>query len=175
MMEPAKFDDDLLENFDSYEAELRTKYGEAMYNKITTLGSFLTGVGLTLEESCILSRLDPEWVKAEMAANSALNTFVRVRTLVLKAKLLRIITNRAITSKDEKTATWILEERYPEEFKRKPGGTKNTPASPGDGGMAGVLDAVRDQHDDDPAVQDVATLSPADPLPKNDAGNPMLA
>lgn len=102
-------------NFDS---SLRAKFSDPEYIALRTIGAFIMR-GLTLEESCILSRVSIITLKALMEKNEDVRNFIIFKQIAFKAGLLSTISTSAKTQ--AKMAGYLLEKKYPAEYDPKKG------------------------------------------------------
>jgi hypothetical protein len=101
-----------------FDSSLKAKFTEPQYKKLRTIGAFIMR-GLTLDESCILSRVSPSNLKALMADNEDVANFIHFKQTAYKAGLLNTVTASAIAGKNFKSAGYLLEKKYPKEFDPK--------------------------------------------------------
>lgn len=95
---------------------LREKYKDpAKLRAIRAIGAFISN-GMSRNEACILSFVEPDHFTALMAADSVVARFVLFKETVYKARLMRTVTLKGTEGRSEKSAGWLLERRFREEF-----------------------------------------------------------
>lgn len=147
-------DDAVAGNIADFEEKLRDHYDESQIKVIRTVGAFIM-TGMDLEECCILARIDPRQFASMMETDAALRTFVVFKQTAYKAKLMGVLSSRAIDQLNEKIAGWILERKYKDEWgaKRPPEPPDASPDALRDG-----IEYIRDHGDSSPVVDHSKTL-----------------
>lgn len=153
----ALVDDAVAANVADFEEKLRDHYTESQVKQIRTVGAFIMQ-GMDVEESCVLSRLDPRMFATWVDTDPALRTFVVFKQTAYKAKLMGVLTSRAIEQMNEKLAGWILERKYREEWGSKR--VAEGPESAQDALQEGI-EYVRTHGDSSPVVDHSRTLPDA--------------
>lgn len=104
-------------NFDS---SLKAKFSETEYKKLRTIGAFIMR-GLSIEESCVLARVNKSNLDSLMETNDDVKNFVIFKQIAYKAQLLNTLSASATTGRQAKSAGYLLEKKYPKEFDIKKG------------------------------------------------------
>lgn len=86
--------------------------------KLKSISFYLSEVGLTFEEACLLSRIRPQDASILVNKYPALKELLTIKELQFKAAMLSTVSKRAKDGND-KQANWLLERRYPLEFSEK--------------------------------------------------------
>ena len=113
-----QFDTSLTDSIENFEEEMKSTFTEDQYKKLRTLGAFIAQ-GHSIDESCILARLDPVKFNELAAGNLAVRAFILFKEKVFKARLQKVIFAQA-NGGDAKMAGWLLERKFASEFNSKP-------------------------------------------------------
>lgn len=116
----AIFDDALKDAALDFDASLKKKLDDAQYKKLRTVGALIMR-GLSLEESCILARVNPTSFSVLMQHDSDVSDFIIFKQISYKADLLKTISSGAISGRQVKTAGYLLEKKFPHEYDKKKG------------------------------------------------------
>lgn len=108
----------LIDAADNFDSSMRAKFSAVEYKALRTIGAFIMR-GLSLKESCILSRVSPEKLEALMQTNDDVRAFIEFKQTAYKAALLSTVAGSAITSRQTKSAGFLLEKQYRDEFGKK--------------------------------------------------------
>lgn len=133
------------ENFD-----VLMKFGLSAedYEKIKIIGSFLSQ-GMNLEECCVLARIDYERFKVILEREVAVRSFIRFKEVAYKARLLKVMSLSAIEGKQVKSAGYLLENKFRDEFGKKAVGDNDRPMDM----LEAAIDFVRDNGDSQAIVK----------------------
>ncbi len=112
------FDDALADASQNFDVSLKSKLSPGSYTKLRTIGAFIMR-GLTLEESCILSRVSKEKLDELVKENDDVRNFIIFKQISFKAGLLNTLTDSAISGKQSKNAGWLLEKKFAREYDPK--------------------------------------------------------
>lgn len=94
----------------------------AEYVKILRrIAYYISKVGLTLKESLALVQVSTEEFEKNMRLYPVIGELIVLKELEFKADILATISSKARQGND-KLATWMLQNRYPDEFNQKKGG-----------------------------------------------------
>lgn len=147
-------DDAVAGNITDFETKLRATYSPEQIKTIRTIGAFIM-TGMDLEECCILARIDPSQFALMADADAALRTFVVFKQTAYKAKLMGVLSSRAIEQLNEKIAGWILERKYRADWGSKR--ISDDPETSQDALREGI-EYIRDHGDSSPVVDHSRTL-----------------
>lgn len=103
----------------SIEAELASKYPPNAVKLFKRLAYELSVIGLPLEDACLIIGLDYDKIKILINTDETVGRLIKVKDLEYKRGLLKVVSIKAKT--DDKTSSWMLERRYPDEFNPKKG------------------------------------------------------
>lgn len=146
--EDDQFDSSLTQSIENFEDEMKATFPPETYAKLRVLGSFIAQ-GHSVEESCILARLDPAKFSDLARENLAVRAFILFKEKVFKARLQKVIYAQA-KSGDAKMAGWLLERKFASEFNSKP-------PDPGSDQPKHLLEQgvqfIRDSGDSTPLIQ----------------------
>lgn len=109
------FDASMKKSVEDFDKSMKEKFPDEVYQKLKIVGAFLLQ-GITLEESCILARIDPERFTMIFNENADVRAYITFKQTSWKAKLLRTLTNSAIDRMDEKVAGWLLQRKFKKEY-----------------------------------------------------------
>lgn len=98
---------------------LRGKFDNDKLRALQSIGAFI-GNGQSLREACILSHVDPDHFETLIRIDKDVAKFITFKETVYKAKLMRTVTQNATDRNSEKSAGWLLERKFREEFNSKP-------------------------------------------------------
>jgi len=110
-------DEAIADNAENFIDALQRSLSPGELVQLQTIGAFIM-TGMLLDEACLLAKKNPEHFKADMEADINLKTYITFKLVCYKAKLIRVISGRAIDGND-KSAQYLLEARFPSEFKIK--------------------------------------------------------
>lgn len=110
----------LLDASANFDLSLKTKFKPTEYTALRTIGAFIMR-GLSLEESCILARVDKEKLDAIRKLNEDVDRFIVFKQIAYKAALLDTLSASATSGRQAKSAGYLLEKKYPKEFDPKKG------------------------------------------------------
>lgn len=137
-----------------FDQELRNLFSDKDYKTLRTIGVFLVR-GITLEEACVLSRLSYDKFELIMHDHPAVRDFITFKKASYKAGLMTTMAASGITGRQTKTAGYLLENQYRDEFGKK---NKDETVRPKDA-LEHALEAVRENGDSTPLIKRL-------PLPK---------
>lgn len=147
-------DEAVAENVTDFETKLSNNYDESQIKQFRTIGAFIMQ-GMDIEEACVLSRIDPRMFASMASVDPAIRTFIAFKQVSYKAKLMRVVSSRAIDGMNEKLAGWILERRYRDEW-----GSKNPTEGSGaaEDAIAQGIEYIRLNGDTTPVVDHSKTV-----------------
>ena len=98
-----------------------TEYFETHLNKrqlkcVKDMAYRIGKVGMSLDEACLLARVTKDEFLLWCEEHPHLSEFLKIQALEYKFALLGINAKHAIENKDVKTASWLLEKQFSEEF-----------------------------------------------------------
>lgn len=121
---------------DSLEEKAKRELTPQMLKILKKIAYYVSKVGLTLKESCMLCDIEFDAFESDMKLHPIIGTVIRIKELEYKKGLLYTISQKA-RSGDDKLATWLLENRYPDEYGGKKKGDED------DSGGDFFLEAIR--------------------------------
>lgn len=133
------------ENFDSL---MQLGLSAEDYKKIKIIGSFLSQ-GLSLEECCVLAMIDYDRFKIILDDQAPVRSFIRFKEVAYKARLLKVMTLSAIDGKQVKSAGYLLENKFRDEFGKKANNENDRPMDI----LEAAIDFVRDNGDSQAIVK----------------------
>lgn len=83
---------------------------------VQEIGLAIGSVGLSLDDACLLSRVTKEELDNWMLYCPELRTYLNLKQVEYKQKLLEVVTKHAMTNGDVKIAMWLLEKHYGDEY-----------------------------------------------------------
>ena len=156
------------------EAQMKKDLDPETQKKVKHIAYYLSRVGLSLEESCLLVDVDIEWFKQLMVTTPIVRRVIEIKKMQFKKDLLKVLTQRGIEG-DDKLAQWLLERQYPEEFGNKKRGGKD----PGEDILFEAIEFIQKSGDNNPLVKEtsgraivvkrIQTQTPGDNLQKSEA------
>lgn len=130
-----------------FDASMKAKFSAIEYKKLRTIGAFIMR-GLTLKESCILARINPEKLEQIMELNEDVRSFIEFKEISFKASILSTLSVSASHGKQAKSAMYMLENKFRDEFGKKTKGDLDRPLD----GFARVIEFVRTEGDKSKAL-----------------------
>lgn len=118
------------------------------YRALRTIGAFIMR-GMSLRESCVLSRISYESFEALMHKHQPIASFIEFKQTAYKASLVNVLAGSATTAKQAKVAGYLLEKQYSDEYGKK---TKDERQRPPDS-LERALEAVRESGDSEPLIR----------------------
>lgn len=100
---------------------IEEKFNKDFVDNLKRLCYYISRVGLTFEEACRIVRIDVDDMRSKIKAYPMIQELIDIKELQYKTELIRTISEKAITHRDDKLAMWLLEHRFPEEFNKKKG------------------------------------------------------
>lgn len=101
-------------------ANLLTVIEKKLTNKqlsaIQEIGLAIGNVGLSLDDACLRSRVTKEELDNWIIYCPEIKTYLRIKQVEYKHKLLDVVTRQATENGDVKIAMWLLEKHYAEEY-----------------------------------------------------------
>lgn len=94
---------------------LRDRFDNEKLLALQKIGAFI-GNGLSRREACILSHVNADQFGALVKLDEDVKNFIVFKETVYKAKLMRTVTQNATDRNSEKSAGWLLERKFREEF-----------------------------------------------------------
>jgi hypothetical protein len=95
---------------------LEKKLTQKQLKTIKEIGLAIGTVGLSLDDACLRSRLSKEELDNLIIYVPEIKTYLRLKQVEYKYKLLQVISKQATENGDVKIATWLLEKQYSEEY-----------------------------------------------------------
>ena len=83
---------------------------------VQEIGLAIGKVGLTLDDACLRSRVTKEELDNWMLYCPEVKTYLRIKQVEYKYKLLDVVTKQATDNADVKIAMWLLEKNFAEEY-----------------------------------------------------------
>ncbi len=108
-----------------FSEKLKKHFEPDVVKMIKSVTYYISRAGISFEEACVLAQHKPDEVKLLLKQHKMLNEFFEYKMLEFKKDLLIPITDRARAG-DDKTAMWLLEKKFPEEFNNKGKGAQDT-------------------------------------------------
>ncbi len=106
----------------SLDEQAKEQFSDRFYKVLVRVVRYLSDVGLTLKEACLLVQMDYDKFLLLMRKAPVINQMIEMKTLEYKRDLLKTLSKQA-KGGDKGMAQWLLELKFPGEFgKRKPGG-----------------------------------------------------
>lgn len=83
---------------------------------IQEIGKSIGGTGLSLDDACLRSRVTKEELDNWILYCPEIKTYLRIKQVEYKYKLLDVVTKQATENGDVKIAMWLLEKHYGDEY-----------------------------------------------------------
>ena len=83
---------------------------------VVEIGISIGNVGLSLNDACLRSRISRDELEALWLHVPEIKTYIQLKQVEYKYKLLNVVTNEAIQNGNVKIASWLLERQYAEEY-----------------------------------------------------------
>ena len=83
---------------------------------VVEIGISIGNVGLSLNDACLRSRISRDELEALWLHVPEIKTYIQLKQVEYKYKLLNVVTNDAIQNGNVKIASWLLERQYAEEY-----------------------------------------------------------
>lgn len=136
------------------EAQITASFEPDFVKVLRRIAYYLSNVGLTLDEACKLVQIPLTEMEVKMQTYPMIAELIAFKELEYKADLLATISQKARSGND-KLSTWLLENRYPNEFNQRKG------AGGGEGGggddiIAAGIEFVKRHGDSSPLVSESA-------------------
>lgn len=141
------FEDTISSGADDFNASMRAKFPEPVYKKIRAVGAFIMN-GMSLQESCILSRVNFARMQDLMDEHEDVAAFIEFKQIAYKARLTKTMSDDASRG-NMRAAGYLLERKYRREYSKD-----------GDGGDEGASNVVED------ALEFVRRSGDSDPIVK---------
>lgn len=84
--------------------------------EVKEIGLAIGSVGLSLEDACLRSRVNREDLDNLMIHIPEIATYLKLKKVEYKYKLLQTVTKQATENGDVKIAMWLLEKHYADEY-----------------------------------------------------------
>lgn len=128
--------------------QLESQVEEPLLKNTKRLAYYIGRVGLSLDEACVLTDMDPEWFLNQMKLNPVIEKVIKIKELEYKKDLLSTLSRKA-RGGDDKMSMWLLERRYPGEF----GTRKRADGSSSDGDLIfEAIEFIQKNGDNTPLV-----------------------
>lgn len=101
------------------ELEIEENYSPQMVKAFARLAYEITIVGLQIKEACIIVGVDYEKLVVLMKQDPLIDRLMKTKDIEYKRGLMKKVSEKAKT--DDKTAQWLLQARYPDEFNPRKG------------------------------------------------------
>ena len=85
-------------------------------SSIQAIGLAIGGIGLSLDDASLQNRVTREELDNMMLYCPEVRTYLNLKQVEYKAKLLEVVTKHATTNGDVKIAMWLLEKHYGDEY-----------------------------------------------------------
>lgn len=95
---------------------LEKKLSPKQLSDIQEIGLAIGSVGLSLEDACLRSRVSKEELDNLIIYVPEIATYLRLKKVEYKYKLLSTVTKHATDNGDVKIAMWLLEKNYADEY-----------------------------------------------------------
>ena len=138
---------------DTLRKRLEDALDDESLKKVKKISYYIGGVGLTVEESCLLADVEPEWLKKLIEISPVVERLMQIKELEYKKDLLTTLSGRAREG-DDKLAQWLMERRYRDEY----GAPKKVSGDAADdaGLLVEAIRYVQKTGDSQPLVGDTA-------------------
>ncbi len=113
-------DEELLTDQKKIEKTISETFPPEFCNMLKRFAYYLSTVGLSFEEACLMVRFNPEDMTDKIRDYPIIQELVDIKELEYKVKLIKSVSRDAISG-NEKLAQWLLERRFPGEFNPKKG------------------------------------------------------
>lgn len=113
-------DDDLLADQKKIDKHITETFPPEFCNMLKRFAYYLSTVGLSFEEACLMVRFDPEDMTDKIREYPIIQELIDIKELEYKVKLIKTVSRDAMEG-NEKLAQWLLERRFPAEFNPKKG------------------------------------------------------
>lgn len=137
------------------EARLEASLEQDLFRAVKKISHDISKVGLSLEESCLLARVDYPLFLKQMEVTPDLEVLITIKILEYKKDLLATLSRKA-HSGDDKRAEWLLERMYPEEFYIQ---KKRGAAPPTDDLLLEAITLIQKSDDSKPLVESRKTIA----------------
>lgn len=132
-----------------FDQELRILFPDQKdYKTLRTIGAFIMR-GMSLRDSCVLSRISYERFEVLMQKYPPISDFITFKQAAYKASLLNTLASSATEGRKTKVAGYLLENHYRDEYGKK---TKDDRTHAPDA-LESALEAVRMGGDSEPLVR----------------------
>ena len=132
--------------------EAEDRFTPAQLRAIKYVSYYISQVGLTLEESCLLSNVDYDEFTNFVNIEPLAKKIIQIKEIEYKKGLMHTVSIRATTGGDDKLAQWLLERRFPEEFATG----KNKPAGADSDMLFQAIEFIQKSGDRDPLIKEVS-------------------
>lgn len=95
---------------------LEQELTEKQLRIVIEIGISIGNVGLSLNDACLRSRISRDELEALWIHVPEIKTYIQLKQVEYKYKLLNVVTNDAIQNGNVKIASWLLERQYAEEY-----------------------------------------------------------
>ena len=95
---------------------LEKKLSPKQLRVIVEIGLAIGSVGLSLDDACLRSRLPREELDNLILYVPEIKTYLHLKQIEYKYKLLNVVTTQAVEHGDVKMAMWLLEKQYSSEY-----------------------------------------------------------
>lgn len=132
-------DEDYLAEQTNYQRYIVENFSPDIVRKLRRISYLMSRVGLPLGEAIYHIGYTKEQIETLFSRHPVMKEFLRSKELEYKKDLLAAISVKGRT--DEKTAMWLLEKRFPEEFNKKKGSDAGDASQ--EDTLAGIMDLIQ--------------------------------
>ena len=110
----------------SLKDQAKDKFSDKLFKKLAKVVHYLSDVGLSLKEACIMVGINYDHFEVLMENEPIINQMIKMKELEYKRDLLTTLSKQG-RGGDKNIAQWLLELKFPEQFgKKKVGDTDQT-------------------------------------------------
>lgn len=132
----------------SLQKELEEKYNDEFVRLLSAFAYEIAVVGLSIQEACIFVGIDYEKLALLIESDPLIKRLILTKDIEYKRDLMKVLSEKART--DDKTSTWLLERRFPDEFNPRKGSGKNS--GDGDDLVGLAVKFIQESGDNQPLV-----------------------
>ena len=132
--------------------EAEERFTPAQIRALKYVSYYISQVGLTLEESCLLSNVDYDEFVNFVNVEPLAKKIIQIKEIEYKKGLMHTVSIRATTGGDDKLAQWLLERRFPDEFATG----KNRPAGDGQDMLFQAIEFIQKSGDREPLIKETS-------------------
>lgn len=95
---------------------LESKLDQVKIRVVKEIAKNIFETGLSTDDCCLLSRITPKMLSEWIEDVPEIETYLNIKKISYKQKLLKVLTDHATTAKDVKVANMLLETQFPQEY-----------------------------------------------------------